>query len=203
LSYESNGETDAAVKDLEMVVRLCPGQCNQSYVAHVHRRLGDLYMKRKDYETAVLDYTESVRLAPEVADAYSGRAKANRQLERHEAADADAVKVVELQGAQFGAKPPEMIELGILNYRAMSLPQPPYPDFAARYTPDREEGDVEIAVEVSETGQVTKAWGQNGDAFLYETAISAAERVRFKPLMVNGKPSKFTGRVRYTFTAPK
>jgi TonB family protein len=158
-------------------------------------------MKRKDPETAVLDYTEAVRLAPEVAAFYSTRAKAYRQLDRHEIADVDAVKAVELEGAQFGAKTPDRIVLGILNYRAVSLPQPSYPTFP----PDlHESGDVEFAVEVSETGQVTKAWIQDaGKMWFRETGVAAAERARFKPLLVNGQPAKFTGLVRYTFTAPK
>ena len=82
----------------------------------------------------------------------------------------------------------------------MSLPQPRYPDSALD---SRESGDVEISVEINEAGQVTKAWGQTGSWHLHETAIPAAERVRFKPLLINGQPVKFTGRLRYTFAAPK
>ncbi|HEV8367579.1 MAG TPA: hypothetical protein VGQ39_06460 [Pyrinomonadaceae bacterium] len=198
--YKRNDDPDRAVKDLEMIVKVCQGKCDQLYLAEVHRRLGEFYMNRKDYETAALDYTESVRLAPESVVSYKGREAANRKLERHELADADVVKAVELEGAQFGAKTPEMIELGILNYRATSLAQPPYPDLPVHL---RKSGDVEIAVEVSETGQVLKAWGQYGNSWLYDTAVPAAERVRFKPLIINGKAAKFTGRLRYTFTAPK
>jgi len=78
--------------------------------------------------------------------------------------------------------------------------QPRYPDSAVD---SRESGDVEISVEINEAGQVTKAWGQTGSWHLHETAIPAAERARFKPLLINGQPVKFTGRLRYTFAAPK
>ena len=79
----------------------------------------------------------------------------------------------------------------------MSLPQPRYPEST------RESGDVEISVEINEAGQVTKAWGQTGSWDLHKTAIPAAEQVRFKPLLINGQPVQFTGRLRYTFTPPK
>jgi TonB family protein len=200
IAYEYQDKPDLAIKDLEMVVKLCGNDCDGGYVAKVHRKLGDLYMGRNDFDSAVLDFTESIRLAPEVASSYTARATANRKLERHEAADADSVKAAELEYAQFGAKLPERITLGILNYRATNLPQPPYPQSAR----DKgESGDVEISVEINEAGQVTKAWGQTGSWDLHETAIPAAERVRFKPLLINGQPAKFTGRLRYTFAAPK
>jgi len=200
IAYEQKDKPDLAIKDLETIVKLCAGKCESGYVAKVHRRLGDFYMKRNDFDSAVLDYTECIRLAPEVAASYSARAGANSKLERHEAADADSIKAVELESAQFGAKPPERITLGILNYRALSLPQPRYPESAIA---NRESGDVEISVEINEAGEVTTAWGQTGSWRLRETAIPAAERVRFKPLLINGQPAKFTGRLRYTFAAPK
>jgi tetratricopeptide (TPR) repeat protein len=198
--YERNDDTDLAVKDLEIVVKLCEGQCNRLYLAETHRRLGELYMKRNDYETAVLDYTESVRLAPEIAASYSGRMAAYRKLERHELADLDRVKAVELEGSEFGAKAPEVIELGIINYRATSLPQPSYPEIAL-YT--RPSGDVLIAVVINEAGQVVKSWGQDGPPLLQGPAIEVAKRARFKPLMVNGNAVKFSGYLQYTFAAPK
>jgi TonB family protein len=197
IAYELKDKPDLAIKDLEMVVKVCAGKCENGYLAKVHRKLGDFYMARNDFDSAVLDYSESIRLAPEVAALYTARAPAYRKLEKHEAADADAVKAVELEYAQFGAKPPERISLGILNYRAMSLPQPRYP------LDTRESGDVEISVEINEAGQVTKAWGQTGSWQLHQTAIPAAEQVRFKPLLINGQPVQFTGRLRYTFATPK
>ncbi len=200
VAHKYQDKPDLAIKDLEMVVKLCAGQCDNGYLAGIHRKLGELYMARNDFDSAVLDYTEAVHLVPEVAASYKARAEANRKLERHEAADADVIKAVELEGAQFGAKLPERITLGILNYRAMDLPQPRYPQSVLDR---RESGDVEISVEINEAGQVTKAWGQTGSWQLHEAAIPAAERVRFKPLMINGQAIKYTGRLRYTFAAPK
>ena len=113
IAYEQKDKPDLAIKDLEMIVKVCAGACDSGYLAKVHRKLGDFYMARNDFDSAVLDYTESIRLAPGVAASYTARAAANRKLEKHEPADADVIKAVELEHAQFGAKPPERISLGI------------------------------------------------------------------------------------------
>lgn len=88
---------------------------------------------------------------------------------------------------------------GVLNGRAISLPQPDYPGAAAAR---RLQGLVIVEVEIDETGTVIKAKDLcQGPPFLSEASVAAALKARFTPTKLNGRPVKVKGVIQYNFTS--
>jgi len=86
---------------------------------------------------------------------------------------------------------------GALNGRAITLPQPAYPDQARRA---RVSGTITVDVVVDEQGKVISATAQNGPALLREPAIQAALKAKFSPTLLSGQPVKVSGTINYKFT---
>lgn len=86
---------------------------------------------------------------------------------------------------------------GVLNSKAVELPQPGYPP-AARAV--RASGQVSVMVTVSETGEVIEAVAVSGHPLLRAAATAAARKARFAPTPLSGKPVKVTGVLTYNFT---
>jgi len=86
---------------------------------------------------------------------------------------------------------------GALNGRALSLPQPIYPDPARRA---RLSGTVTVELVVDETGKVISAQATSGPAMLREAATQAAMKAKFSPTMLSGQPVKVSGTINYKFT---
>lgn len=85
---------------------------------------------------------------------------------------------------------------GVLNGKAISLPQPPYPAVAKAA---RASGTVTVQVTVDESGKVTSARAISGHPLLQAAAVQAAYQARFSPTMLAGKPVKVTGVLTYKF----
>ena len=86
---------------------------------------------------------------------------------------------------------------GALNGRALSLPQPSYPDPARR---SRTSGVVTVEVVVDETGKIISAQASSGPAMLRDAAVQAALKARFSPTLLSGQPVKVSGTINYKFT---
>ena len=86
---------------------------------------------------------------------------------------------------------------GALNGRALSLPQPIYPDPARRA---RLSGVVTVELVVDETGKVISAQATSGPAMLREAATQAAMKAKFSPTMLSGQAVKVSGTINYKFT---
>ena len=86
---------------------------------------------------------------------------------------------------------------GVLNGKAISLPQPVYPDPAKRA---RMDGTVTVEVVVDETGKVISAQATGGPNMLREPAVQAALKARFSPTMLSGQPIKVSGLINYKFS---
>ena len=95
-------------------------------------------------------------------------------------------------------KPPTTLRVPstILQGKAQSLPQPPYPIIAKQ---SRVQGPVSIQILVSEEGKVLSAQVVSGSAMLTTAAKEAAMRARFSPTMLNGQPVKIQGIITYNF----
>ena len=93
-------------------------------------------------------------------------------------------------------KPASIVSGGILNGKATSLPQPPYPAIAKAA---RAEGTVNVQVVVDETGKVTSATAVSGHPLLRAAAEAAARQARFSPTLLSGNPVKVTGLITYNF----
>lgn len=89
---------------------------------------------------------------------------------------------------------------GVLNGKAVSLPQPVYPEFARRL---RTTGLVEVEVVVDENGKVLTARALSGPGTLRDAAVHAALGARFSPTKLSGQPVKITGLINYNFTMPQ
>ena len=93
-----------------------------------------------------------------------------------------------------------LISGGVVNGKAISLPQPKYPA-AARKT--RDEGRVKVQIVIDELGNVSEAEVSEGPAsiILREAALNAARNSRFTPTFLMGQPVKVSGVLIYNFVA--
>lgn len=95
-----------------------------------------------------------------------------------------------------GEKAP--ISGGVLNGKAIVLPQPEYPPIAAQA---KASGTVTVQVLVDETGSVISAHAVSGHPLLQAAAVAAARQAKFSPTSLMGEPVKVTGVLSYTFAA--
>jgi TonB family protein len=93
-------------------------------------------------------------------------------------------------------EPPEMVQGGLLNSKAIELPEPEYPEEAKKA---RAGGRVIVSVIVDETGKVISAEVEDGPIQFRRVALEAARKARFKPLLVGGQPVKVSGVLSYLF----
>jgi hypothetical protein len=86
----------------------------------------------------------------------------------------------------------------VLNGRAIFLPAPVRPKNAADY---RFRGVVNVQVIIDEEGNVTSPSAVSGPAALRPAAVEAARRAKFKKLLSDCRPKKYTGTIFYNFAA--
>lgn len=91
---------------------------------------------------------------------------------------------------------PQVIEGGILNGRARSMPRPLYPP-AAKAT--RVRGSVPVRVVVDVDGRVSSAQAVDGPVMLRQAAEDAAREAVFAPTLLSGNPVKVGGIINYNF----
>ncbi|MCW5961655.1 MAG: TonB family protein [Pyrinomonadaceae bacterium] len=91
---------------------------------------------------------------------------------------------------------PKTISGGVVNGKALSLPQPAYPAAAKAVGA---KGSVSVQVLISEDGSVISANAASGHPLLRSAAESAARRARFKPTELSGQPVKVSGVITYVF----
>jgi len=87
---------------------------------------------------------------------------------------------------------------GVLNGKATSLPQPPYPPIAKAA---HASGSVTVQVTVDEEGNVISAHPVSGHPLLQAAATAAARQAKFTPTKLSGQPVKVTGVIIYNFKA--
>jgi protein TonB len=84
----------------------------------------------------------------------------------------------------------------VLNGKAISKPQPPYPAIAKAA---KAQGTVTVQVVVDESGKVISASAVGGHPLLRAAAVQAARQAKFEPTKLAGKPVKVSGVVTYNF----
>lgn len=94
-------------------------------------------------------------------------------------------------------KPKTIVSGGVLNGKAISKPQPPYPAIARAA---RASGVVVVSVTVDESGKVVSARGVSGHPLLINAAVQSAYGWRFSPTMLSGQPVKVNGTITFNFT---
>jgi TonB family protein len=95
-----------------------------------------------------------------------------------------------------GEKAP--ISGGVLNGKAIYLPQPDYPPIAAQA---KASGTVAVQVVIDEVGNVISAHAVSGHPLLQAASVAAARQARFTPTSLMGEPVKVTGVLTYNFVA--
>ncbi|MEP6717649.1 MAG: TonB family protein [bacterium] len=85
---------------------------------------------------------------------------------------------------------------GVLNGKALSLPQPEYP--AAAKTAGAA-GVVVVRVTIDEQGNVISAVAVSGPQPLHQASINAALQARFAPTLLIGEPVQVIGVITYSF----
>jgi len=93
---------------------------------------------------------------------------------------------------QNSGQPKRPIAGGMLNGKAIYLPQPEIP-------PGEASGVVLVAVVIDEQGTVIEARAVSGPQHLHAAAVNAARLARFTPTMLMGEPVKVTGTLSYNF----
>ena len=96
--------------------------------------------------------------------------------------------------ADTGSREP--IAGGILNSKAIELPQPVYPEELRKA---RVAGKVIVRVIIDETGKVLSAEIEDGPIPFRLPSLEAARKARFAPMLVAGQPVKVTGVLTYLF----
>lgn len=91
---------------------------------------------------------------------------------------------------------PQVIEGGILNGRARSMPRPLYPSEAKVA---RVSGSVPVRVVVDVDGRVSSAQAVGGPLMLRQAAEDAARDAVFAPTLLSGNPVKVGGVINYNF----
>lgn len=99
-----------------------------------------------------------------------------------------------------GGEPPENEKIGggVLNGKALALPQPAYPPLARAA---HISGTVSVQVLIDEQGNVSSAHAVDGHPLLQSACVAAARQARFSPTLLEGEPVKVTGVIRYNFIA--
>lgn len=110
-----------------------------------------------------------------------------------------------VEGPVIGASTTEMqlsgdekIEGGVLNGKALALPQPAYPPIARAANAS---GTVTVQVLIDEQGNVSAAYAVSGHPLLQAVCVAAARHAKFSPTLLDGEPVKVTGVINYNFVA--
>jgi TonB family protein len=85
---------------------------------------------------------------------------------------------------------------GVLNGKAVSLPNPEYPVLARQA---KASGAVTVQVTVDEEGNVISAESVSAHPLLRAAAVTAARQAKFSPTKLSGEPVKVSGVVVYNF----
>ncbi len=89
-----------------------------------------------------------------------------------------------------------VVNAGVLNGRAVSLPKPAYPPIARQM---RAAGQVAVRVVVDETGNVTAARATSGNALLRAPAEAAARQSKIEPIKIGDRNVEAVGILLYNF----
>jgi protein TonB len=98
--------------------------------------------------------------------------------------------------ATYGAT--AAISGAVLNGKATSLPNPPYPPIAKAA---HASGNVTVEVTIDEDGNVVSARAVSGHPLLQAASVAAARQAKFAPTKLSGQPTKVQGVLVYTFSA--
>ena len=172
--------------------------------ALTHFNLGHFGQLRRNYDEAERHFRRFVEIAEkakggaedDLGVALTRLACLERRKGRRGEAAAFEVRADEIFQSVAEKRLP--LEGGFINGKAVSKPQPYYPEEAKRA---RAQGTVTVEILVGETGVVLSACAQKGDRHpsLKEVSEFAAYSARFTSTLVGGRPTKVRGTITYNF----
>ncbi len=172
--------------------------------ALTHFNLGHFSQLRRNYDEAERHFRRFVEIAEkakggaedDLGVALTRLACLERRKGRGDEAEAFEARANEIFRSVAEKRLP--LEGGPINGKAVSKPQPYYPEEAKRA---RAQGTVVVEILLGETGVVLSACAQKSDRHpsLKEASEFAAYSARFTPTYMGGKPSKVRGTITYNF----
>ncbi|HSK63027.1 MAG TPA: TonB family protein [Pyrinomonadaceae bacterium] len=177
---------------------------NDALVAQSWFALGEFYRFRRELKPSLESYKKALTIyaarggimTPDFERAADGIACLGYDHRKRELFEELRTLRRQLSGREAPRDPNEG---GVMNGRALSLPQPEYPGAAAAR---RLRGTVIVKVDIDETGTVVNARDMcQGPPFLSEAAVAAAWKARFSPTSLDGVPVKVSGIIQYNFTS--
>jgi TonB family protein len=111
-----------------------------------------------------------------------------------------AVGATNSVGGNSSDVPRVPISGGVLNGKAVNLPQPVYPSIARAA---HASGTVAVKVVIDEEGKVIAAQAVSGHPLLFGASVKAARDAQFSTTKLNGKPVKEVGIITYNFIPTK
>jgi len=105
--------------------------------------------------------------------------------------------VTYVEGEPIFSKPRASARSTIVNGKAISLPQPVYPQNARDAGA---EGSITVYVTIDDQGNVIEAHAVGGHPYLQDAAVAAAKQAKFEPAQVDGQPTLVTASITYRFT---
>jgi TonB family protein len=170
---------------VEQALALDPKHQNAlSYKANLLREAAKL----SEMEGDAAQKAEYERQFREAMEAAGRKAELGQQAETGVVA---AVPLAEPKG--------KVISGGVLNGKAVSKPEPEYPEIAKAA---RASGTVTVQILVDEEGNVISASAVSGHPLLQAAAVTAARAAKFSPTRLSGQPVKVSGVVTYNFVLP-
>ncbi|HEX8652976.1 MAG TPA: TonB family protein [Pyrinomonadaceae bacterium] len=198
VAYTKSHHSFDAIDPLKETIRLKPSW------PEPYNNLGVVYLKTIKYEEAIKALEEAVRLKADWAEAHFNLGAAYaRKGDRDKAQDQQ--KILSTMNAALANSLNDVIEGksrivngGVLNGKALSLPKPNYPAAAKM---QHASGTVTVQVTIDEEGRVIAAKAVSGPPVLQAEAVNAARQARFSPTKLEGLPVKVTGFITYNFVA--
>lgn len=102
--------------------------------------------------------------------------------------------------ARQGTSDRRVVNIGVVNSRALTLPEPVYPQIARAANV---QGIVNVEILIDETGRVASAQATSGHPLLRQEAERAAYRARFSPTLLSQQPVKAKGVITFNFILRK
>ncbi|MBA3633279.1 MAG: TonB family protein [Acidobacteria bacterium] len=190
--YYAKGDYANAIKDYEQAT----GRGNDNHaeyfrnIAKVYRRLNPKVSRPKSKKNILLD------ILPDESEKYEQIAKGWELREKNSALGKDANDSKTTSSNQ--AVLPKSVSAGVLNIKAIDLPEPVYP---AQARAAGAGGAVILSVEVDESGNVLSAQVISGHPLLRPIAEQATRNTKFEPITINGKPVNVTGILVFNFVS--
>jgi TonB family protein len=172
-------------------------------VAPSFYNLAEFYRLRGNYKKAEQYYSELLEMKEKLPqDAWLRYADVKNHYACALRKDGKSDEAKEVEASDAGTKHrndlAKLVDAGVVNGKALSLPKPAYPSEAKSVFLS---GTVAVKVIIDETGKVTFACAVAGHPLLQPASEQAAMGARFSPTLVEGVPVKVTGIITYNFIA--